>query len=177
MVNKPRQPQYLCVNHAIVSLQTEMNSTSLENTSSGPEQLLIFLPEVQVTFLVLYGIVSLLGTVGNIFIVVTVVRYHRHARADSRNNTFITSILTMFLIFGNTKSSSTFFPRISYYLQVCVILIYDNDAAQTDTVHTVSTNRKYYQCFVIEKNNSLLSCDQEPSPAHGHVAVRGEHGS
>ena len=95
LVNKPRQPQYLCVNHAIVSLQTEMNSTSLENTSSGPEQLLIFLPEVQVTFLVLYGIVSLLGTVGNIFIVVTVARYHGHTGTDTRNNTFIRSSHTI----------------------------------------------------------------------------------
>ena len=72
-----------------------MNSSSLENTSSGPEQLLIFLPEVQVTFLVLYGIVSLLGTVGNIFIVVTVVRYLQHTHTDTRNNTLIRSILTI----------------------------------------------------------------------------------
>ena len=39
------------------------------------EQQFIFLPQVQITFLVLYGLVSLIGTVGNLFIVVTVIRW------------------------------------------------------------------------------------------------------
>ena len=39
------------------------------------EQALIFIPEVQIIFLILYGIVSLVGIVGNLFIVITVVRY------------------------------------------------------------------------------------------------------
>lgn len=38
------------------------------------EQALIFIPEVQTTFLVLYGLVSLVGTIGNLFIVITVIR-------------------------------------------------------------------------------------------------------
>ena len=37
-------------------------------------QALIFIPEVQITFLVLYSLVSLMGIVGNMFIIVTVVR-------------------------------------------------------------------------------------------------------
>ena len=39
------------------------------------EQALIFVPEVQTGFLVLYGIVSLLGTIGNLFILIAVIRH------------------------------------------------------------------------------------------------------
>ena len=40
------------------------------------EQALIFIPQVQIGFLVLYGIVSLIGTLGNIFILITVIRWY-----------------------------------------------------------------------------------------------------
>ena len=39
------------------------------------EQALIFLPMVQTGFLIIYGIVSLVGTIGNLFILITVIRY------------------------------------------------------------------------------------------------------
>ena len=60
-----------------------MNNTSLAPECSTfddcyTEQELIFIPEVQVVFFVLYGIVSFVGTVGNLFIVVTVIRYLRY---------------------------------------------------------------------------------------------------
>ena len=38
------------------------------------EQQFIFIPEVQITFLILYGLVSIIGTFGNLFIVITVIR-------------------------------------------------------------------------------------------------------
>ena len=38
------------------------------------EQEFIFIRQVQITFLVLYGLVSIIGTIGNLFIVITVVR-------------------------------------------------------------------------------------------------------
>ena len=53
------------------------NSTSEEDCTFDDcytEQALIFMPEVQIGFLVLYGIVSLIGTLGNIFILMTVIR-------------------------------------------------------------------------------------------------------
>ena len=56
-----------------------MNNTSLEEGCTFddcyPEQALIFLPQVQTAFLVLYGIVSSIGALGNLFILVTVIRY------------------------------------------------------------------------------------------------------
>ena len=56
-----------------------MNNSSLAPECSTfddcyTEQELIFIPEVQIVFFVLYGIVSFVGTVGNLFIVVTVIR-------------------------------------------------------------------------------------------------------
>ena len=39
------------------------------------EQAFIFLPMVQTGFLIIYGIVSLIGTIGNLFILITVIRY------------------------------------------------------------------------------------------------------
>ena len=39
------------------------------------EQKLIFIPEVQTTFLVLYAVISVAGILGNLFIVLTVIRY------------------------------------------------------------------------------------------------------
>ena len=57
-----------------------------------------------------------------------------------------------------------------------VMSVHMVDKAKQIILRTVSTNRKIYQCFVIQKNNSVHSCDQEPCSAHGHVAVRGEHG-
>ena len=57
-----------------------MNNSTIEKpcTFDGcyTEQALIFAPEVQIGFLVLYGIVSLIGTLGNIFILITVIRLH-----------------------------------------------------------------------------------------------------
>ena len=38
------------------------------------KQELIFIPEVQRTFLLLYFMVSIIGTLGNLFIVITVIR-------------------------------------------------------------------------------------------------------
>ena len=38
------------------------------------EQDIIFIPAVQIIFLVLYGLVSIIGAVGNLFIVITVIR-------------------------------------------------------------------------------------------------------
>ena len=38
------------------------------------EQELIFISEVQIIFLVLYGLVTIIGTIGNLFIVITVLR-------------------------------------------------------------------------------------------------------
>ena len=57
-----------------------MNNSSSEKDCTFDdcytEQALIFVPEVQIGFLVLYGIVSLIGTLGNIFILITVIRSH-----------------------------------------------------------------------------------------------------
>ena len=55
-----------------------MNNSSSEDCTFEAcytEQALIFVPEVQTGFLVLYGIVSVIGTLGNIFILSTVIRY------------------------------------------------------------------------------------------------------
>ena len=56
-----------------------MNNSNLEKGCTFDdcytEQALIFLPQVQTAFLVLYGIVSSIGTLGNLFILVTVIRY------------------------------------------------------------------------------------------------------
>ena len=58
-----------------------MNYTGIANNCSEDddcyrtiEQDIIFIPEVQIIFLVLYGIVSIIGAVGNLFIVITVIR-------------------------------------------------------------------------------------------------------
>ena len=57
-----------------------MNNSSSEQPCTFDdcytEQALIFVSEVQIGFLVLYGIVSLIGTLGNIFILITVIRSH-----------------------------------------------------------------------------------------------------
>ena len=57
-----------------------MNNSSSEQPCTFDdcytEQALIFVPEVQVGFLVLYAIVSVIGTLGNIFILITVIRSH-----------------------------------------------------------------------------------------------------
>ena len=58
--------------------QAKMNNSSVEDCTFDAcytEQALIFVPEVQTGFLILYGIVSVIGTLGNIFIVSTVIRY------------------------------------------------------------------------------------------------------
>ena len=56
-----------------------MSNISGENCSSYEdcytEQALIFIPEVQTTFLFLYFLVSIVGTLGNLFIVITVIRW------------------------------------------------------------------------------------------------------
>ena len=55
-----------------------MNNSSSDDCTFDAcytEQALIFVPEVQTGFLVLYGIVSLIGILGNIFILFTVIRY------------------------------------------------------------------------------------------------------
>ena len=49
-------------------------STSCDSSSCYIEQELIFHLGVQKTFLLLYGLVSIIGTVGNIIIVITVIR-------------------------------------------------------------------------------------------------------
>ena len=54
------------------------NSTHEENCTFDncyTNQSLIFIPEVQTGFLVLYGIVSVIGTLGNLFILITVIRF------------------------------------------------------------------------------------------------------
>ena len=62
-----------------------MNASEMENYmyyednescsfSDCETQALIFMPEVQITFLVLYSLVALVGVVGNIFIIFTVLR-------------------------------------------------------------------------------------------------------
>ena len=54
-----------------------MNNSSVEDCTFDAcytEQALIFVPEVQTGFLILYGIVSVIGTLGNIFILITVIR-------------------------------------------------------------------------------------------------------
>ena len=51
------------------------------------EQALIFIPEVQIIFLILYGIVSLVGIVGNLFIVITVIRYDFYSKKCNSKNT------------------------------------------------------------------------------------------
>ena len=54
------------------------NSTTMEEDCTYDDcisdQALIFLPMVQTGFLILYGIVSLIGTIGNMFILITVIR-------------------------------------------------------------------------------------------------------
>ena len=56
-----------------------MNNSNLEKGCTFDdcytEQALIFLPQVQTAFLVLYGTVSSIGALGNLFILVTVIRY------------------------------------------------------------------------------------------------------
>ena len=56
-----------------------MNFTNIANNCSEDDcyivdQDIIFIPEVQIIFLVLYGLVSIIGAIGNLFIVVTVFR-------------------------------------------------------------------------------------------------------
>ena len=63
------------VNYSNISQSGEMNASDFTDED---DQLLIFIPEVQTTFLILYGLVSLVGTVGNLFIVITVLRQEFH---------------------------------------------------------------------------------------------------
>ena len=54
---------------------TSSNTNCSENDCyTTVEQEIIFIPEVQIIFLVLYGLVSIIGTIGNLFIVITVIR-------------------------------------------------------------------------------------------------------
>ena len=63
------------LNYSNISQSGEMNASDFTDED---DQLLIFIPEVQTTFLILYGLVSLVGTVGNLFIVITVLRQEFH---------------------------------------------------------------------------------------------------
>ena len=51
------------------------NTTECSFENCYTEQQFIFIPEVQITFLILYGLVSIIGTFGNLFIVITVIRW------------------------------------------------------------------------------------------------------
>ena len=55
-------------------------STSFDSSSCYTEQELIFNLGVQKTFLLPYGLVSIIGTVGNIIIVITVIRFFTEIR-------------------------------------------------------------------------------------------------
>ena len=50
------------------------NRTDCGSSNCFTSQEIIHILEVQITFLVLYGLVATIGTVGNLFIVITVVR-------------------------------------------------------------------------------------------------------
>ena len=50
------------------------SNCSMDDCYRIVEQDIIFIPAVQIIFLVLYGLVSIIGAVGNLFIVITVIR-------------------------------------------------------------------------------------------------------
>ena len=76
-----RQPGKFNINSLVKTLDlfSIMNNSTITEEDCTfdacyTEQALIFVPEVQTGFLVLYGIVSLVGTIGNLFILITVIR-------------------------------------------------------------------------------------------------------
>ena len=50
------------------------NNCSDDECYTTVDQEIIFIPEVQIIFFVLYGLVSIIGAIGNLFIVITVIR-------------------------------------------------------------------------------------------------------